>query len=69
MEGQYIPFNDGFGIVGYGYECPKCKHESMFTTCDDGCEECGFKEPYKDPDDWYDEEMKKPQSERVWNVL
>ena len=69
MEGQYAPFNDGYGIVGYGYECPKCKHETQFTTCDDGCEECGFNEPYKDPDEWYNEEMAKPKEQRAWNVL
>ncbi len=33
MKGKYIPFNDGFGIVGYGYLCPKCEHETKFTDC------------------------------------
>jgi hypothetical protein len=51
MEGKYIPFNDGFGIVGYHYECPKCEHVSQFTDCEQGCEKCGFKEPYEDPDE------------------
>jgi len=55
MKGKYIPFNDGHGIVGYGYECPECKHHSLFADCEQGCESCGFKEEYKDPDDWYDE--------------
>jgi uncharacterized protein (DUF983 family) len=58
MKGKYIPFNDGFGIVGYGYECPECEHHSLFTDCEEGCKKCGFKEPYKDPDDWFDEFLK-----------
>ena len=68
MKGQYIPFNDGFGIVGYGYKCPKCKHETKFTDCEEGCEDCGFNEPYEDPDDWYEEEMNKLKEQRAWNI-
>ena len=64
MEGKYIPFNDGYGIVGFEYECPKCKHITLFVTCDVGCEECGFTEPYVDPDDWYEEQLK-PQIQKV----
>lgn len=60
MEGEYIPFNDGYGIVGFGYECPKCGHVTWFVTCEIGCEECGFTEPfYVDPDDWFDDFLKK----------
>ena len=55
MKGLYIPFNDGYGIVGYHYKCPECKHETRFTDCEGGCDECGFTEKYVDPDDWYKE--------------
>ena len=51
MEGKYIPVNDGFGIIGYHYECPKCGHISNFTDCEQGCEKCNFSEEYVDPDD------------------
>ena len=68
MQGQYIPFNDGWGIVGYGYKCPACSHETLFTTSDSGCEVCGFSEEYVDPGEWYAEQMKLPVSERAWNV-
>lgn len=57
MIGKYVPFNDGYGIVGYGYECPRCDFVTQFTTSEEGCSECGFSEEYKDPDDWYDEEI------------
>jgi len=69
MKGQYSPFNDGFGIVGYGYVCPKCKHETLFTDCEQDCKNCGFSEKYEDPDDWYEGEMAKPVEQRAWNVL
>ena len=59
MKGRYVPFNDGYGIVGFGYVCPECNHESEFTTCEEGCEECEFSEPYVDPDDWYVDQMDK----------
>ncbi len=54
MKGRYIPFNDGYGIVGYSYECPECGKVSQFTDCDDGCEHCGFTEDYVDPEEWDD---------------
>ncbi len=57
MKGTYIPFNDGYGIIGYSYICPECKHETRFTDCDEGCEKCGFHEPYVDSDEWYAKEM------------
>jgi len=30
--------------------------------------ECGFVVPDVDPDDWYDEQIKKPQELRDWNL-
>ena len=66
MEGRYIPFNDGFGIVGYSYECPKCKHITEFTDCEDGCSNCGFTETYKDPDDWYLESLSQSKLDETW---
>lgn len=68
MLGSYLPFNDGFGIVGYGYECPKCGYTTQFTNCEEGCEKCNFSEPFVDPDDWYDDEMAKPKEQRQWNI-
>jgi hypothetical protein len=68
MEGQYRPFNDGYGIVGYSYLCPQCDHETMFTKSDDGCEKCGFFEEYVDPGEWYEEQMKMSIKDRAWNV-
>ncbi len=59
MKGKYIPFNDGYGIVGYGYLCPECNHETKFTDCQEGCKECKFYEPYVDPDEWYEKEFEK----------
>lgn len=55
MKGKYIPFNDGFGIVGWHYKCPKCSHITTFIVdCSEGCEKCGFEEPAVDPNDWYE---------------
>jgi len=68
MKGLYSPFNDGYGIVGYHYLCPDCRHVSRFTNCEDGCEKCGFAEEYVDPDEWYEEQMKLPVKERAWNT-
>ena len=53
MKGKYVPYNDGWGIVGYHYICPKCKHTTRFTNCETGCESCSFSEGYIDPDDWF----------------
>ena len=63
MKGNYIPFNDGYGIVGYHYECPECGSVSSFQDCEEGCISCGFNEPYVDPDDWHDEWLLKRQLE------
>lgn len=59
MQGKYIPYSDGFGIIGFSYECPKCSHITDFHDCEQGCEECKHSEPYTDPDHWYEEELKK----------
>ena len=67
MQGQYIPCNDGVGIIGYDYQCPICGHVTRFAFSDDGCEQCGYAEAYVDPDEWYDEQMKLPVQERAWN--
>ena len=58
MKGVYIPFNDGWGIVGYGYECPECEHLTQFTSCEEGCEKCGYSEEYVDPNEWHDKYAK-----------
>lgn len=67
MDGKYIPIGDDYGIIGFEYECPKCKHVTSFTDCETGCEKCKFSEPYTDPDNWYEAELKKPVNERAWN--
>ena len=66
MKGQYRPFNDGHGIVGYSYICPSCGHETMFANSEDGCEKCSFSEEYVDPDEWYEEQMRLPPEDRAW---
>ena len=55
MKGEYLSFNDGYGIVGHHYKCPKCDHVTQFQDCEQGCEECGFSESYEDPDEWNNE--------------
>jgi hypothetical protein len=67
IEGDYIPFHDGYGIVGYIYVCPKCNTHNPFQNCDEGCKKCGFKEPYVDADDWYEYNMGLPDDEKAWN--
>lgn len=40
---DWIPFDDGWGIVGYGYDCPCCgEHTSFGPYCQDlvQCEKC-----------------------------
>ena len=59
MKGKYIPINDGYGIIGFMYNCPMCNHTTPFTDCEEGCEKCDFSEPYVDPDDWYVEQLNK----------
>ena len=68
MEGIYQPFCDDYGIVGWHYKCPKCNHITKFVyepSC--GNVQCNFEEEYVDADDWYNEEMSKPEKERAWN--
>jgi hypothetical protein len=50
MIGQYIPFNDGYGIVGYKYLCPRCNYLSNFTHTG-YCPKCKFHEITPDPDE------------------
>lgn len=64
MRGSYLPFDDGCGIVGYSYECPECGVSNSFTDCETGCE-CGFSEPYVDPDDWYTEQMARAKAFKI----
>ena len=56
MQGEYLPINGGYGIIGYDFLCPKCNHTNRFAT-NESCEECDFDQEYKDPDEWYDEIM------------
>jgi len=69
MRGSYIPFHDGYGIVGYNYRCPECDYITTLTDCETGCSKCGFSEPYVDPDEWFEEEIKKPSEEWAWNKI
>ena len=64
MCGSYTPFCDGYGIVGWHYNCPKCKHETRFSDSEQGCEDCGYSEDYVDPDEWYDYRVSLPIGER-----
>lgn len=63
---NYVPFNDGYGIVGYHWQC-KCGETIQFVSGGEVCT-CGFVIPEVDPDDWYDEQMLKPVEERDWNI-
>lgn len=39
----FIAENDGYGIVGYSYECPYCGHFNRFVNEDEyeqTCESC-----------------------------
>lgn len=54
-EIKWIPINDGFGIVGYGWFCPKCDNWVIFGEYYEDyikCKKCEniFKNP-GDPDD------------------
>ena len=43
MAIKWAAINDGYGIVGYGWECPSCGHYEMFGVyCEDTveCEKC-----------------------------
>jgi hypothetical protein len=63
---NYEPFNDGYGIVGYFWNCD-CGRVMKFVSGGEVCE-CGFVIPEEpDPDDWYEEQLKKPIEERDWN--
>lgn len=60
----FTPFNDGYGIVGYYYDCLVCGHHGMF---EDQCKNCGNSFTDIDQDEWYSAELEKPLSERAWN--
>jgi len=49
MKGAYEQI-----IEGYSYVCPECSYANRFSFSDDGCGECGFREEYVDPDEWFD---------------
>lgn len=54
--------NDGYGIIGTGYECEHCDKVNSFITLDDDytheCEHCGKVNKFSDDDiRIYKEEM------------
>jgi hypothetical protein len=63
---KWIPINDGFGIIGYSWECD-CGETLNFASCGDTCDNCGFQIPDVDPDKWHDNQMKLPIMDRDWN--
>lgn len=66
--GYYVPFDDGFGVVGYFWRC-ECGGVIPFADQGDECK-CGRATPDDiDPDDWYDAELMKPKEERAWSLL
>lgn len=62
---RWVPFNDGYGIVGYGWDC-ECGVEHRFVSPGETMP-CGFVVPNIDPDEWHAQEMAKPEAERAWN--
>ena len=69
MKGEYIPVNDGWGIIGWNYKCPECNHITEFTDCEDGCEECGFSEEYVDPHDLFENKNKEVMKKKSINQI
>ena len=66
---RWVPLNDGYGIVAWGWECV-CGHFEKITIPGFSCPACGYVIPEEpDPDDWYEAEMAKPSGERVWQNL
>ena len=63
----WIPYNDGYGIIGYSWMC-ECGRKTDFASPGDTCA-CGRSVSGEDPDDWYDGEMGKPVEQREWNRL
>jgi len=44
IKAIYYGLDDGFGVVGYGYVCPRCKINNEFvdeTETDHKCSGCG----------------------------
>lgn len=48
---EWIGIDDGYGVVGYGWECSNCEHWHTFVVAYNGdaysCDKCG-KEHYSD---------------------
>ncbi len=65
MNGYWTPVNDYGGIIGYTWICV-CKRET-FLLHEGECPHCDKPLPDIDPNDWYQEEMKKPTKEKAWN--
>lgn len=44
MDRKWYYLNDGYGIVGWGFECVNCGTENTFCSIDDEiiCEQCGY---------------------------
>ncbi len=40
MRIEWIAFNDGYGIVGYGWECPSCGHYEIIGPYYEDVVEC-----------------------------
>ncbi len=68
-HGCWVAFNDGYGVVGYAFHCPKCHHTNKFfknyPLVEDEefngvsiekvqCENCKKEFKTIDGDDWYD---------------
>ena len=64
---RYLPVTDDVGIIGYNWKC-ECGEILRFVSGGELCR-CGFKVPDICPDDWYDEQLKKPIEGRDWNLL
>lgn len=49
-ENEYIGINDGYGVVGYGFDCQHCEAWNMFVDEEESeqvCEDCGEKTKMK----------------------
>lgn len=63
---NFIPINDGHGIIGYNWLCA-CGKTIEFVSPKDMCS-CGFVVPDVDPNVWYNTQMNKPEELRDWNI-
>ena len=61
MKTNFYTINDGYGIIGIGYECPKCGRAEQFVEVDEiedgGCDQCGYKETFTDEQKDYIDNM------------